>query len=175
MSFHRPWTRHVYLCCHKFGQKNHTTKCRVRRYAGIPVIRSKKHGYEGSGLGFHQNTMILHTRTSRHMKFRVHTWQTRQSTDRITQPIFSKCQGICIFTTSEAHNGSDHPGNINVYVLGFETMWSKHFLLELLAVLHFTRPPILFPNCLIWTSRTETMHSKKLKSGLFIINRESER
>jgi hypothetical protein len=61
----------VHLCCHKFGQKNHTTTCRARRYAGIPVIRSKKHGYEASGLGFHQNTMILHTRASRHMKFRA--------------------------------------------------------------------------------------------------------
>jgi hypothetical protein len=66
MSFHRPYTRHVNLCCHKFGQKNHTTTCRVRRYAGIPVIRSKKYGYETSGLGFHQKTMTLHTRVSRH-------------------------------------------------------------------------------------------------------------
>ncbi len=72
MSLHRPWTSHVDLCCHKFGQKNHTTTCRVRRYAGIPVIRSKKHGYEASGLGFHQNTMTLYTCTSRHMKFRAH-------------------------------------------------------------------------------------------------------
>ena len=67
------WARHVNLCYHKFGQKNHTKTCRVRRYAGIPVIRSKKHGYEASGLGFHQNTMTLHTRASRHMKFRAHT------------------------------------------------------------------------------------------------------
>ena len=56
MSLHRPWTRHVHLCCHKFGQKNHTTTCRVRRYVGIPVIRSKKHGYEGRGLGFNQTS-----------------------------------------------------------------------------------------------------------------------
>ena len=55
--------------------------------------------------------------------------------------------------------------SLDVCVLGFETMGSKHFLLELLAVLHFARPPMLFPNCLIWTSRTETMHSKKLKSS----------
>ncbi len=32
-------------------------------------------------------------------------------------------------------------------------------LSELLTVLHFARPPMLFPNCLFWTSRTETMHS----------------
>jgi hypothetical protein len=59
MSFHRPWTRYVYLCSHKFGQKNRTTTCHVRRYAGISVILSKKHGYESIGLGFHQNTMTL--------------------------------------------------------------------------------------------------------------------
>ncbi len=73
MSLHRPWTRLVHLCFHNFGQKNHMTTCRVRRSAFIPVIRSKKHGYETSGLGFHQNTMTLHTRASRHMKFRAHT------------------------------------------------------------------------------------------------------
>jgi hypothetical protein len=66
MSMHRPWTRYVYFCCHKFGQKNLTTTCRVRRYTGIPVIRSKNHGYEDIGLGFHQNTMTSHTRTNRH-------------------------------------------------------------------------------------------------------------
>ncbi len=31
MSVYRPWTRHVCLCYHKFGQKNHTTTCLVRR------------------------------------------------------------------------------------------------------------------------------------------------
>jgi hypothetical protein len=76
MSFHRPWTRHVHLCCHKFEQKNHTTTCRVRRYAGIPVIRSKKHGNEANGLGFHQSTMTVHTCASRHIKFRSHMTTT---------------------------------------------------------------------------------------------------
>jgi hypothetical protein len=54
MSFHRSWTRHVHLCFHKFGQKNHTKTCRVWTWGGIPVIRSTKHGYEASGLGFHK-------------------------------------------------------------------------------------------------------------------------
>jgi hypothetical protein len=50
----------------------------------IPVITSQKHWYEGSGLVCHPNMMSFHTRTSRHMTFRTDTWNTRQSTDRIT-------------------------------------------------------------------------------------------
>ena len=45
MYFYRPWTRHVHLCWHKFEQRNHTTTCRVRPFGGIPVIRSRNHGY----------------------------------------------------------------------------------------------------------------------------------
>ena len=33
-------------------------------YSGVPVMRSKKHEYETSALGFHQNTMTSHTRAS---------------------------------------------------------------------------------------------------------------
>ena len=73
MSFHRRWTTYVHLCCHNFGQQNHRTTSRVRPYSGVPVMRSKKHEYETSALGFHQNTMTFHTRVSRHMKFQTHT------------------------------------------------------------------------------------------------------
>jgi hypothetical protein len=38
---HRPPTRHVDLCSHKFGQKNHTTTSLVRSCNNIPVITSK--------------------------------------------------------------------------------------------------------------------------------------
>ena len=40
------------------------------------------------------------------MNFRVHTWNTRQSTGKIALSDFWKCQCICIFTTSEAHDGN---------------------------------------------------------------------
>jgi hypothetical protein len=48
----------------------------------IVVIRSQKHWYEASGIGCHQNTVPLHRRASRHMNFRVHTGNARQSTGK---------------------------------------------------------------------------------------------
>ena len=59
---------HVYLCSHNFGQKNHTTTSLVRSYNNTTMIRSKKYGYDGSGLGCNPNTIPLHSRVSRHMK-----------------------------------------------------------------------------------------------------------
>ncbi len=37
---HRPPTRHVHLCSHKFDQKNHTTVSLVRSCNNIPVIKT---------------------------------------------------------------------------------------------------------------------------------------
>ncbi len=67
-----------------FDQQNPTTTSLVRPYSSIPVISSQTYWYEPSGLGCHPNTMSWNILEIRRMKFRVNTWQTRQSTDRIT-------------------------------------------------------------------------------------------
>jgi hypothetical protein len=59
---------------------------------------------------------------------------------------------VLLWYSCQVHTGLSRPGNINVCVLNFEVMWSKHLLLELLDVMHFPRPPMFSPNCLISTS-----------------------
>ena len=72
--------------------------------------------------------MSLHTRTSRHMNFRVHTRNTRQSTDRITWSGFSNCPCNCIFTPSAARDGCGRSGNSNVCSLRSHSMSSQDIL-----------------------------------------------
>jgi hypothetical protein len=80
------------------------------------MIRSKKHGYESGRLGFHQNTMTLHTRESRHMKFRVDTWQTWQSTDKDLRSCDPNTFCLDSWVSCTLH---DHPSS-------FPTVWSGH-------------------------------------------------
>ena len=48
---------------------------------------SRNHWYEASGLACHLNTVSLNRRSSRHMNFRVHTWNTRQSIRKIASSL----------------------------------------------------------------------------------------
>jgi hypothetical protein len=69
-----------------------------------------------------------------------------------------------ISTSSESHNRLSRPGNINVCVLGFEDMWSNPFLLELLAVLHLTGTPMLFPT--VWSRHLAPRRCIQKKQGV---------
>jgi hypothetical protein len=67
-----------------------------------PKVESPLGHFSFSFLGCHPNTVHLHTRVSRHMNYRVYTWNTRQSTSKITSSGFSTCLCNCIFTLSES-------------------------------------------------------------------------
>ncbi len=117
MTVYRHRTRHVHMRSHELSpvKSYDVVSCPVLyQYSSDKVPKTLMYR-----LGCHPNTMSLHIREIRHMKFRVNTWNTRQSTKN------------------------------NVCGVDSDSMCSQDILFLILPVPHFIRPPFCFTYSLV--------------------------